>query len=115
MQAQLAREKTLKWNVGSRPATSQTITIEVNLSDIAPEQIRVEHVEHLKGSKSDVDLWSIMMPTTHSEKKIRFTYFDTTNFGSAIDITFIDKDLAQRLSQALKDWVKRCGGRSEPY
>ena len=102
-------KRTFRWNESSRsPDTSETTRFEINLSDIDPEQIRLER-------KYQLEIWSITIATTNSEKKIKSTVFNTPSFQTEIDVTFLDKKLAERVSLALKDFVRRCGGKRESY
>jgi hypothetical protein len=102
-------KRTFRWNERNpSPDTSLTLRFEINLSDIDPEQIRLERLY-------EPETWSIIMATTNSEKKIKVTEFDTTSFLSESEVTFSDKRLAERVSLALKDFVRRCGGKKESY
>jgi hypothetical protein len=102
------QKRTVRWHDSNTSPDPTTIRFEINLSDIDPEQIRLEQfVNELK-------IWSIIMTTTNSEKKIKSVEFDTS-FLSKSEVTFPDKALAERVSAALKEWVIGCGGKTEPY
>lgn len=102
------QKRTVHWHDSNVRPDPTTIGFEINLSDIDPEQIRLE--QFLK----ELQIWSIIMTTTNSENKIKSFEFDVS-FQSTSEITFPDKTLAERVLAALREWVAACGGKSEPY
>lgn len=102
------QKRTVHWHDSNVRPDPTTIRFEINLSDIDPEQIRLE--QFLK----ELQIWSIIMTTTNSENKIKSFEFDAS-FQSTSEITFPDKTLAERVLAALKEWVEGCGGKREPY
>ena len=101
-------KRTVRWHDTNASPDPTRFRFEINLSDIDPEQIKLERF--LEG----LEYWSIIIKTTNSEEKIKFIQFETS-FRSKSEITFPDKTLAERVSAALKEWVKGCGGKREPY